>query len=467
VAWHLHPAAGHKKSILDLRIALEDRTKKPLFIETLHRRGYRFIAAVSEGNGVPFGVPAAPARGRIVGREHPLSELRDCLHNALRGERQIVFVTGEPGIGKTALADEFEREAAATVPGLRIALGQCVEGYGGKEAYYPMLEALGQLCRGPGGESVVETLAAQAPTWLVQFPALVKGEQREMLRREIMGATRERMLREIGDALEAFTATSPLLLVLEDLQWMDHSTVDLISALARRRVPAKLMLIATKRPVDIVVPEHPLKALKQDLLVRQLCREIALEPLGEAQVAEYLAAESSEACLPEGFAKLVYRHTEGNPLFMVAALDHMTERGLVSRESGGWKLRAPLEEIALWVPQKLRRMIEAQIDKLTPEEQRKLEAASVAGMAFSPEVCAAGRILAGKRLKTSARSCRVGITLCVRRELNSFRSGPSARVTNLCMHSTARCRIGCWRQHVGHTCTCILGSDWRLCFGRI
>lgn len=378
-----------KKSIVDLRIALADRAKKPLFIETLHRRGYRFIAAVSEGTGVPFAVPAAPARGRIVGREHQLGELRDCLQNALRGERQIVFVTGEPGIGKTALADEFQRQAAAAAPGLRIAVGQCVEGYGGKEAYYPMLEALGQLYRGPGGDSVVETLAAQAPTWLVQFPALVKREQREMLQREIVGATRERMLREIGDALEMLTAASPLLLVLEDLQWVDHSTVDLISALSRRRVPAKLMLIATKRPLDIVVPEHPLKALEQELLLHHLCREITLEPLGEAQVAEFLAAESSEATVPEGLAKLLYRHTEGNPLFMVAALDHMTERGLVSRESGAWKLRAPLEAISLEVPQKLRRMIEAQINQLTPEEQRALEAASVAGMAFSPEICAA------------------------------------------------------------------------------
>lgn len=75
-----------------------------------------------------------------------------------------------------------------------------------------------------------------------------------MLQREILGATRERMLREIGDALETITGTSPLLLVFEDLQWVDYSTVDLISALARRRAPAKLMLIATKRPMDMVIP---------------------------------------------------------------------------------------------------------------------------------------------------------------------------------------------------------------------
>jgi DNA-binding winged helix-turn-helix (wHTH) protein len=383
---HVQPQAI-KKVILDIRSTLGDRAKQPFFIETVHRRGYRFIAAVTEGGRPGPAVPVEPAR--LVGRERPSGELRDCLGKALRGERQVVFITGEPGIGKTALADEFQRQAAAEVPGLRIARGQCIEGYGGREAYYPMLEALGELCRGPGGDSVVQTLAAQAPTWLVQFPALVKREQRETLQREILGATRERMLREIGDVLETITEGAPLILVFEDLQWVDYSTVDLISALARRRSPAKLMLIATERPMDMVIPEHPLKAVKADLLQHQLSREIALEPLGEAEVAEYLAAESPVARVPEGLAKLVYHHSEGNPLFIVAALDHMTEQGLVSRERGAWKLLVPLDEVALGVPQKLRRMIDAQIDRLTSDEQRTLEVASVAGMSFSTEVCAA------------------------------------------------------------------------------
>ena len=112
-----------------------------------------------------------------------------------------------------------------------------MEGYGGKEAYYPMLEALGGLCRGPGGESVIQTLAEQAPTWLVQFPALVKPEHREMLKQEIDGATRERMVREICEVLEAITSEYPLLLVFEDLHWADSSSIDLISAVARRRAP--------------------------------------------------------------------------------------------------------------------------------------------------------------------------------------------------------------------------------------
>jgi len=377
-----------KSHILEIRNALGDRPKNPLFIETLPRRGYQFIAAISDSAHADTIAPPESTLGKLVGRDRALGELRDRLQRTLRHQRQIVFITGEPGIGKTAVADEFARQVAADVPVVRMARGQCIEGYGGKEAYYPVLEALGQLCRGADGDPIVQALSTQAPTWLVQFPALVKREEREMLQREIQSATRERMLREIGDAVETITADSPLVLIFEDLQWVDHSTVDLISAIARRRAPAKLMLIATYRPVDVALAEHPVKALKEDLLVHQLCREIALKPLGEPEIAEYLAAESSGAKLPPGLAGVVHRHSEGNPLFMVAALDHLTERGLISRENGGWQLKSPLEKIDLEVPESLRQMIEAQIERLTPEEQRALELASVTGISFLASISA-------------------------------------------------------------------------------
>jgi len=266
-----------KYQVADIRGKLGDDPKSPLFIETLQRRGYRFIAAVRGGDATQP-EPRAPA-----GSDRVLGELWDCLRRSLHGERQIVFIATEPGIGKATAADEFQRQAEANVPGIRVARGQCVEGYGSREAYYPMLEALGQLCRGFAGDSVVRTLAEQAPTWLVQLPALVKPEHREMLQQEILGATRQRMLREICDALNTIASGSPLLLALEDLQWADPFTVDLISAVARSRTPAKLMLVGAYRQADVASSEHPLKALKPDLLIHHLCREIALEsPPGEA-----------------------------------------------------------------------------------------------------------------------------------------------------------------------------------------
>jgi len=371
-----------KYQIADIRSVLGDRPKNPLFIETLPRRGYQFIAPVRERGTAEPVESSGRAQSKLVGRDRELGALRACLKRSLKGERQVVFITGEPGIGKTALVDEFQRQAAAGTPFLRIARGQCVEGHGGAEAYYPMLEALGQLCRGPDGNRVIEILAAQAPTWLVQFPALLKREHRQTLQQEILGATKERMLREIREALDTLAAETPLLIVFEDLQWVDPSTVDLISAIARQRTTAKMMLIVTKQLVDIMIPDHPLKTLRQDLLVHHLCQETTLAPLTQADIAAYLTAEAPAGRLPEGFAELIYRHSEGNPLFMVAALDHMAERGQISRESEMWSIRVPVEEIELEVPDTLRQMIEAQIDRRTIEEQRVLEAASVVGAQF-------------------------------------------------------------------------------------
>jgi DNA-binding winged helix-turn-helix (wHTH) protein/tetratricopeptide (TPR) repeat protein len=378
-----------KTQLYEIRKVLGDDPKTPRYIETVPRRGYQFIAPVREGPAPDFAAESRPMDRHLVGRERELSELREHLRAASRGQRQVVFVCGEPGIGKTALVDEFQQRAMSEVPTLRIARGQCIEAYGGTEAYYPILEALGLLCVGSAAVSIVEILAAQAPTWLVQFPALVTERHREVLRQEIMGATRERMLREIGTALDAIAAETPLLMVLEDLQWADHSTVDLLSALARRRPMAKLMLIATSRSLDLLPSDHPLKALKQGLLVHQLCQRIDLGPLTEAQIAEYLGAESPQEGALKGLAESVYRHSGGNPLFIVAALDHLTQRGFILRENGSWQFRVPLEEIQLGIPETLRQMIEAQIERLSEKEQLALEAASVQGAAFSASVCAA------------------------------------------------------------------------------
>jgi AAA ATPase domain len=232
---------------------------------------------------------------------------------AVRAVLGDVFITGEPGIGKTAVADAFIDRAATEAPDIRIARGQCIEGYGIKEAYYPMLEALPGLCRGDGGDAIIQILAAQARTWLVQFPALLTPDRSEILRREVLGATRERMPREIGEALEAIALRSPLVIVFEDLQWVDYSTVDLISILARRRTAAKLMVVGTYRDDDVALSEHPLGALKQDLRSRHLGHEVALGLLNEAQVVDYLVGEQPGSRLPDGLAALVYRHSEGIP----------------------------------------------------------------------------------------------------------------------------------------------------------
>ena len=369
-----------KNKIFHLRRVLEDEPKHPRYIETLPRRGYRFVGRLERSAIGDVDVPAPGSR--LVGRAIILAELWQRMRDALAGKVQVVFLTGEPGIGKTALADEFQRQVAASNRGVRFGQGQCVEGFGSKEAFYSVLEAVGRLCHGPDGARVVDTLAAEAPTWLVQFPSLLTRQLRETLRQEILGATRERMLREICEALAAVSARSPLLLVLEDLHWGDSSTLDLISALARHRSPAKIMLLATYRPGDVEGSTLPLEALKRDLVARQLGREVVLPPLTDAEIAQYLAEGQSAATVPEELASLLHRQTEGNPLFMITVLEHMLNAGLVLHEEGGWRLRRPASEIAVQVPETLRQMIGAQIERLSAAQQRVLEVGAIAGMRF-------------------------------------------------------------------------------------
>lgn len=371
-----------KKYVLEIRKALGDRHDKPEFIETFPRRGYQFVAAVTEVSPGTLSDASLNGTRKMVGREAAMAQLDGYLNQALKAQRQIIFITGEAGVGKTTLIDEFHKTATRQ-PNLRVVRGQCVEGFGGKEAYYPVLEALGQWVRDSGGGSVLHALTKQAPTWLIQFPSLVKSDQREALQKEILGATRERMVREICEALESLTAQDSLVLILEDLHWVDPSTLDFISALARRRGPAKLLLLATYRPADVIISGSPLKTLKQDLVLHNLSHEISLERLEESDVSEYLAIKFVGGDFPSGFANLIYRRSGGNPLFMVTILQDMVKKKLIAQADGRWTLRVALEDVEPSVPETLDQLIEMQFQQLSSLEQCILRSASVAGERFS------------------------------------------------------------------------------------
>jgi DNA-binding winged helix-turn-helix (wHTH) protein/predicted ATPase len=394
-----------KDVIRQLREALDDNAASPIFIETAHRRGYRFIAKLSEpapgktsntASHTPVSerpqnpgalVPSATAFG-VLGRELELAQMRGWLDRALAGDRQIVFVTGEAGIGKTTVVQAF-LEQAEKVPGILLVRGQCLEHYGSGEAYLPVLDGFSRLCRSPGGDQVPGLFRQHAPTWLAQMPSLVRLSERDSLQSQVAGATRERMLREMADAIETLSSASPLLLVLEDLHWSDYSTLDLVSYLARRRDSARLMVIGTYRPVDVILSDHPLKGVKRELQAHNLCHELPLEYLTEEAVAQYLAARFP-GHQPGRLRQTIYRRTEGNPLFMVNLVEYLIDHKVIEEEQGLWKLCVECSEIEQGVPSSLRELIEKQIERLSADERAVLEAASATGMEFSTVAIAAG-----------------------------------------------------------------------------
>src|SRR5262249_391737 len=186
------------------------------------------------------------------------------------------------GLGKTTLVEAFVAQLGACGP-LGRWHGQCVEHYGAGEPYRPVLEALGRACRGPGGQEVVALLRQQAPTWLLQLPGLVRDVDLETLRHRTRGATRERMLRALTDALQ------PLLRVLEDLHWSGPPTLDLLAVLARRQEPARLLLLGTYRAPEGRRQASHVHSVTQELQLHGHSLEVPLTLLSAEAIAVYLA----------------------------------------------------------------------------------------------------------------------------------------------------------------------------------
>jgi DNA-binding winged helix-turn-helix (wHTH) protein/predicted ATPase len=388
--------------IQELRRALDDDAQHPRFIETVHRRGYRFREQTVRDNLAPSGhvsfPPRAAADNLIIGRNAIVEDMLNAFALAERGRRQVLFVTGEPGIGKTTVLRAFG-ERLATLGPARAAWGQCVQHYGASESYQPLLEALSRVCHLPGGEDVIPILERYSPTWLAQLPGLLEPDRLERLQRITAGITRERMLRELNDALEAITAEMPLALWLEDLHWSDMPTLDWIAAFAQRSEPACLLLIGTLRPLLTASPEHPLTTIVDDLRMKGFCREIAVRGLDESDVADYVAlrlpSAPGHAERLRRLGKLIHQQTGGNPLFVVNVIEDLAARGLVASDDGQWTLTREVSRAELGMPDDIRRMIGKQIDRLSPAERDVLESASVAGASFSTAAvaAAAGRSL--------------------------------------------------------------------------
>lgn len=253
-----------KHCVAEIRKALKDHAEKSHLIQTAHRRGYRFIGeVVQQQPASPLNWNSVDSRypdpdlsgGQLVGRTAELTQLRQNLEKALSGARQVVFVTGEQGIGKTTLVDAFldltmgqrKNPDPDSSTELFVTRGQCIKSHGAGEAYMPVYEAILSLCSEFNRGQMVALLRHHAPLWLMQMPGLISPAQLRSLRRITEGFTCGRMLREMAEALEALTEKAPLIMVLEDLHWSDFSTLDLISYLAQRRNPARLLIIGTYR----------------------------------------------------------------------------------------------------------------------------------------------------------------------------------------------------------------------------
>jgi serine/threonine protein kinase/predicted ATPase len=338
-------------------------------------------------------LPASVMLRHTVGREQERNELRAAFNAAKGGRGALLCIAGEPGIGKTTLVEDFLAELAKE-PQCTIARGRCSERLAGTEAYLPLLEALESLLRDSTASSsepssMAATMKQLAPTWYAQvMPLSGDSDESARLLKEVKAASQERMKRELASFLTAVAEAQPLVIFFDDLHWADVSTIDLLSFLAGKFDALRVLIVVTYRPSDMLLAKHPFLQIKPDLQARGSCRELLLEFLTEAEIAEYLALELPRHAFPPDFARLIHAKTEGSPLFMADLVRYLRDRGVIAQNSGVWVLAQALPDIERELPESVRGMIERKLAQLSEDDRKLLTAASVQGYEFDSTVVA-------------------------------------------------------------------------------
>jgi len=363
---------GLTRNISVLRQALGDEDQR--LIVTVARIGYRFAGYVEEEHHTQTPAPRDDRGGRplIVGRGRELEALRDAFESTRAGRGGILALAGEPGIGKTTVADTFLQGVSGFC---RIGVGRCSERFAGAEPHLPILEALDDLT---ADRSVMETLRRKAPTWSHVVIPEPRPEDPDAQPRE-SGAigSPERLMRELTIFLEDTSRDHPVVMFIDDLQWADVPTVDFLSHLASRLPRMRVLIVVTYRQHELAQSGHPFRRLRGELIARGQLHEVQVSLLALDDVREYVQSAFGTAEMPPELPAVVFRKTEGNPLFMTDLVRYFRETGIRADSTAGGD-----------VPDSLRGLIERMLQGFDAALRQLLSIAAVQGYEFDSAILA-------------------------------------------------------------------------------
>jgi tetratricopeptide (TPR) repeat protein len=243
------------------------------------------------------------------------------------------------------------------------------------------------------------------------------------------------------------SAVEPIVLVLEDLQWSDLATIDLLSLLGQRQEAAKLLLIGTSRYAEIQRADHPLNSVMRSLVTRSGALTVQVSRVGTDEVQHFIDRRFAGHRLPSQLAPLVAGITGGTPLFMVSLLDDLVNRGMIAQGVEGFELTVSLEDVQAHRPSSVKQLIDIQLDRLAPTEQRVLEAASIVGIEFSSDLAAAALELTVEQVDDICDTlCRRGLFL--RAEPDARYAFTHALVQEVCVERSSPIRQRRWHRLV-------------------
>ena len=351
----------------------------------------RMQAALS-AQGAGEAVAVAPkGRAEIVGREAERTALTEAFGLAAAGQGMFVSVTGEPGIGKTALVEDFLESLASGAPPCLVARGRCSERLAGVEAYLPLLEVLDGLVQGPQGHTLARLMKVLAPGWYAQIAPLSSADSSSSISGRIVSdrnSSPERLKRELAYFLQEASREQPIVVMLDNVHWIDLSSTDILVYLATRLEEIRLLVVACYREPELLARQHPFASLKLDLEARARGRELTLGGLDRAAIERLVELRFPRHRFPAAFIELLQARTEGTPLFVSEVLRYLRDRKAIVEDDGGWRLEGAVPDIARELPDSVRSLIQQQIEGLDDPDRRLLVCASVQGLEFDAAVIA-------------------------------------------------------------------------------
>src|SRR6266545_3689711 len=372
--------------------------------------------------------PGAAEGPLFVACEQELGRLDGLLDLALAAQSQVAFVVGEAGQGKTALLQAFARRAQQAHPELIVAGGNCNAYTGAGDPYLPFREILelltgdiearalaGRLRRDHAerlwnslpaaaqallevGPDLLDTFisarrllsragasVAGGAAWLTELQALVESKVARPI-----GPQQQALFEQYAKVVQHLARRAPLLLILDDLQWADEGSTNLLLYLGRRLQGCRVLIVGAYRPADLAMgrdgERHPLERVVGEL--QRDFGEIALD-LSRAEGRVFLDAllDSEPNLIGESFRATLYQQTAGQPLFTIELLRDMQERGELARDDAGrWVVAPSLDWSSL--PARVEGAIGERIGRLDARLRELLQVASVEGEEFTAEVVA-------------------------------------------------------------------------------
>jgi tetratricopeptide (TPR) repeat protein len=316
----------------------------------------------------------------FVGREPELKQLKSAFDGAISGQGALMMVTGEPGIGKTALCEQLA--TYVTLRGGRTLVGHCYEEGSLSLPYLAFVEALRSYVLSREVKDLRKELGSGAAD-----VAHIISEIRERLKIKLRPQKdpeeeRYRLLQAVTEFLSNAANVQPMMVVLEDLHDADKGTLDMLTHVSRNLAGARLLIVGTYRDVELD-RSHPLSAALAELRRVSTYGRVLLRGLNADEVRRMLESISRES-VPWGLAEAVHRQTEGNPLFVQEVVRYLADEGLIARKEGRWRPTkdTPLE---MSIPEGLRDVIGKRLSLLSPECNQLLAVASVIGREFALE----------------------------------------------------------------------------------